>query len=326
MLDAHQLNVFLTAARTLNFTVAARQLHMTQPSVSQHIQALENHFDTLLFVRSGRHLRLTDAGEALMPMAERLVAQSHSIENRMEQLKGDVYGRLEVACSTTLGKYLLPLLMSEFMQMYPKVEASCMVMPRETAVQRLCDGHVHIALASEREFCGHLVFEKFISDKVILIAPLDHPWAFRHEIEPEELLEARFIWREAGSGTRLVAERGLEKINISVDQLHNVLTLGNSEAIALAVQEGIGVGFVSQIIVSRLVAGQVAAVNVRGLDICQHIYIGCHKNRIGTTAQNAFWEFVTDPHNPVLRRLHFSDMSRRDGFAFAAVTATESSF
>ena len=60
MLDAHQLNVFLTAARTLNFTAAARQLHMTQPSVSQHIQALEQHFGLQLFVRSGRHMRLTE--------------------------------------------------------------------------------------------------------------------------------------------------------------------------------------------------------------------------------------------------------------------------
>ena len=323
MLDAHQLNVFLTAARTLNFTVAARQLHMTQPSVSQHIQALENHFEMQLFLRSGRHLKLTDAGEALMPMAEKLVNQSDSIENRMEQLKGEVYGRLQVGCSTTLGKYILPLLMAEFMKMYPQVESSCIVLPQVTAVPKLFDGDVHIALASEKEYCGDLTFEKFITDKVILIAPLDHPWALRGMIEPEELLEAKFIWREEGSGTRLVAERGLGEINISIDHLDNVLTLGNSEAIALAVQEGIGVGFVSQIIASRLVSGQVAVVRVNGLDICQHIYIGCNCNRIGTPVQNAFWDFIRDPHNLVLRRLHFSNGSQRDGFAFTAVSATE---
>lgn len=325
MLDAHQLNVFLTAARTLNFTVAAKQLHMTQPSVSQHIQALENQFQMSLFLRSGRHLRLTDAGEALMPLAEKLVAQSQSIENRMEQLKGEVYGRLHVACSTTLGKYILPLLIAEFMKAYPQVEVSCMVMPQETAVQKLSAGDVHIALASERKYSGGLIFEKFLSDKVILIAPLNHPWALKSCIQPDSLLDAKFIWREEGSGTRLVAERGLREIDISIDQLNNVLTLGNSEAIALAVQEGIGVGFVSQIIASRLVAGQVAVVEVEGLDICQEIYIGCSSNRIGTTVQNAFWDFVRDPHNLVLRRLHFSDVGRRDGFAFTAVTATEGS-
>ena len=69
MLDIHQLNIFVVAAETLNFTQAAQQLHMTQPSVSQHIQALERHFDIELFIRNGRNLELTDAGMALLPMA-----------------------------------------------------------------------------------------------------------------------------------------------------------------------------------------------------------------------------------------------------------------
>ena len=76
MLDVHQLNVFLVAAETLNFTQAAQQLHMTQPSVSQHIQGLERHFDTLLFLRNGRNLELTDAGMALLPLAKEAVMLS----------------------------------------------------------------------------------------------------------------------------------------------------------------------------------------------------------------------------------------------------------
>ncbi|MCI0398891.1 MAG: LysR family transcriptional regulator, partial [Chloroflexi bacterium] len=80
MLDAHQMNVFLQAAKTLNFTQAARQLHMTQPSVSQHIQALEQYFNAPLFVRAGRHLTLTDAGAILMPLAQEMVLLSQQIE------------------------------------------------------------------------------------------------------------------------------------------------------------------------------------------------------------------------------------------------------
>lgn len=320
MLDAHQLNVFLIAARTLNFTAAARQLHMTQPSVSQHIQALEHHFGIELFVRAGRHLRLTDAGEALLPMAEKMVSQSKSIENKMESLKGDVYGRLLVACSTTVGKYVLPYLLAEFMKMYPKVEASCYVTARQVAIEKLLDGEVNVALASSAEFCQTLDFSKFISDNIILIAPLDHPWAQRGVIEPKELLTENFIWREEGSGTRAVVEKGLKEVGYAIEQLQTVLTLGNSEAIALAVQEGIGIGFVSQIIVSRLVEGKVAPVKVRGLNLSQDIYIGCDLSRVGTTAQTAFWEFVTDPRNPVLRRLQSKTISHRNGLSFTAVS------
>ena len=319
MLDAHQLNVFLTAARTLNFTAAARQLHMTQPSVSQHIQALEQHFDLQLFVRSGRHLRLTDAGEALLPMAQEMVSVSQSIDNKMESLKGDVYGRLIVGCSTTVGKYVLPFLLASFMQQHPKVEASCYVTPRKMAVQMLCDGEVHVALASAQELNPNLQFCKFITDRVNLIVPLNHPWAKREWIEPEELLNANFIWREEGSGTRFVAEEKLREHGIGITQLKTTLTLGNSEAIALAVQEGIGVGFVSQIIIARLVDGKVAPVKVRGLDIEQEIFIGRDANRLGTTAQTAFWEFVTDPHNPVFEKFIRTSKNTEDEFAFTGV-------
>lgn len=320
MLDAHQLNVFLTAARLLNFTAAARQLHMTQPSVSQHIQALEQHFDTKLFVRSGRHLRLSDAGEELLPMAQEMVSISQSIDNKMKSLQGDVYGRLMVGCSTTVGKYVLPLLLAGFMQKFPKVETSCYVTPRKIAMQMLADGDVHVALASGRVLSNDLEFSRFITDRVSLIAPLNHPWARRDYIEPEELLDANFIWREEGSGTRCVAEEKLRQHGIIFEQFNTILTLGNSEAIALAVQEGIGVGFVSQIIISRLVEGKVAPVKVRGLNIEQEIYIGRDANRLGTPAQTAFWKFVTDPNNPVLNRLIDSSKAYENGYSFTAVS------
>ena len=86
MLDAHQLNVFLIAAETLNFTQAAVRLHMSQPSVSQHIFSLEQHFEQPLFIRSGRNVQLTDAGVALVPLARELVARSVHIEEMMKSL------------------------------------------------------------------------------------------------------------------------------------------------------------------------------------------------------------------------------------------------
>jgi len=273
---------------------------MTQPSVSQHIQALEQHFQTELFIRKGRQMVLTDAGEALVPLARRLVDWSVRIDETMESLRGEVYGHLKVGCSTTSGKYVLPFMLTSFMRRHPQVTATCQVTSRRQAVEDLCDGLVHLALASPREFCSTVEFRKFISDPIELIAPLGHPWAFRSEIEPEELLEADFIMREEGSGTFDVSGRGLEAIGIPADQLQRVLTLGNSEAIALAVEEGLGVGFVSRIVVTRLVNGRVATVRVRGLEMHQDVYIGRNTNLPGTTAQVAFWEFVTDPNNPVL--------------------------
>lgn len=304
MLDAHQLNVFLTAAETLNFTEAARLLNMTQPSVSQHIQTLEQHFQTSLFIRSGRQLTLSDAGLALMPMARQMVRLSVRIDETMESLRGEVHGYLRVGCSTTSGKYVLPFLLAHFLRQHPKVQATCQVTPRAQAVEDLCDGKVHIALASPEEFSRREVeYRLFFTDPILLIVPNHHPWAFRELIEPEELMEADFILREEGSGTREVAEKGLRDLDLDLEDLNTILTLGNSEAIALAVQEGLGVGFVSRFVSSRLVAEGVKPVAVRGLSLHQDVYIAQNTRQQATKAQCALWQFVTDPKNPVLQQL-----------------------
>jgi DNA-binding transcriptional LysR family regulator len=294
MLDAHQLNVFLTAAQTLNFTVAAKQLHMSQPSVSQHIRELENYFDTPLFIREGRRIFLSDAGRALIPMAQQLVKASVRIEETMHSLRTEVYGHLMVGCSATSGKYILPFLLAEFLKRHPKVEATCHVSSRAISLQMLCDGQVHLAVASANDFCQEVEFQKLISDPVVLITPLGHPWAARGEIEPDQLLGERFIMREEGSGTKTVAAQGLQRLGLSIENLPRVLTLGNSEAIALGVQEGIGVAFITQSVVDYLVSGRVAMVKVRGLEMQQDIYIGRHMHYPATAAQTAFWEYIQE--------------------------------
>jgi DNA-binding transcriptional LysR family regulator len=294
MLDVHQLNVFLAAAESLNFTQAAQQLHMTQPSVSQHIQALERHFDMQLFMRNGRNLELTDAGMALLPLAREAVTLSIRIDETMESLKGNIYGHLIVGCSTTPGKYILPNVLARFHKKYPQVKVTCQVFPQTDAIRNVAEGDAHFALFSvDYDAYPDIEAVAFLCDPIVLIAPLDHPWAQQGEIEPQELLEGDFIMREATSGTFIAMREALAKHNISTADLHNLITLGNAEAIALAVQEGIGVGFISQMIVERICQDKVAEVRVRGLEICRQIYIGRNNRRPATRAQTAFWNFLS---------------------------------
>lgn len=301
MLDVHQLNVFLAAAETLSFTQAAQRLHMTQPSVSQHIQGLERHFDAPLFLRNGRNLELTDAGLALLPLAREAVSLSIRIDETMESLKGNIFGHLIVGCSTTPGKYILPHLLANFHRTHPQVRVTCQVSPQIDALHSVAQGEAHFALFSlEHDNFPDIEAVSFLCDPIVLIAPLDHPWAQRGQIEPHELLEGDFIMREAGSGTFSAVREALAKHNISTGDLRIIITLGNAEAIALAVQEGIGVGFLSQMVVERLTHGKVAEVRVRGIDICREIYIGRNNRRPATSAQTAFWNFITAAERQIL--------------------------
>lgn len=128
--------------------------------------------------------------------------------------------------------------------------------------------------------------------------PLDHPWAGRGEIDPEELLDADFIVREEGSGTRESVRVGLAEVGIAESDLRTLITLGNSEAIALAVQEGLGVGFVSTFILEKIVPGRVASVRVRGLSLFRDIFLLRHSRHSATVAQNAFWDFIEGEVGP----------------------------
>ena len=298
MLDIHQLNVFLVAAETLNFTQAAQQLHMTQPSVSQHIQYLERHFDMELFIRNGRNLELTDAGLALLPFAREAVSLSIRTDETMDSLKGSIYGHLIVCCSTTPGKYILPNLLARFHRKHPQVRVTCNVTAQNDALKSVAEGDAHFALFSmSHTHYPDLEARSFLCDPIVLIAPLEHPWAEREQIEPSELMDGDFIMRETTSGTFSAVSDAMTKHDISINDLRILITLGNAEAIALAVQEGIGVGFVSQMVVERLCKGKVAEVKVRGLEICRQIYVGHNSRRPATNAQIAFWNFITANEN-----------------------------
>ena len=301
MLDAHQLNIFLVASETLNFTQAAQQLHISQPGVSQHIQSLERHLDTSLFERSGRQLSLTDAGLALIPLARNMVQQSIHIEETIASLKGDVFGHLQVGCSTTPGKYVLPHLLARFHKQFPRVRVTCQVAPQSDAIEKLCEGQVHFALSSykHKDVGVDAEFRLFMEDQVVLVAPIGHPWAKRKSITISDLKEANFILREEESGTYTAVKSAFSAVGYSLRDLNVLLTLGNSEAIALAVQEGLGVGFVSRTVVAGLQRKGIATIAVKGLNISREIYIGRQKRLPATAAQTAFWNLIDDLNPPI---------------------------
>lgn len=124
MLDIHQLYIFLAAAQTVNFTRTAQRLQMTQPCVSQHIQALEKQIDQQLFYRSGRNIELTEAGLTLVPLAREAVALSTRIEETIASQKGEINGHLLVGCEQHQANTSSPLL-AQFHGAHPQVRITC---------------------------------------------------------------------------------------------------------------------------------------------------------------------------------------------------------
>jgi DNA-binding transcriptional LysR family regulator len=292
-LTAHHLQVFLTAAETLNFTQAAQKLQISQPSVSQQIQSLEEHFGASLFARSNRNIELTEAGTILLPLAREVIFLCTHVEETMASLKGDVYGHLVVGCSTSTGRYLLPQLLASFHRMHTQVRATCKIVSPHHAVQLLSEGSIHLCLTSDPPPIEDIEFRKLTTENLVLIAHPDHPWAGKGDIEPGSLYHADFILPEDGTEAHGSIREALACAGISIYKLNTLVSLGSPEAIALAVQEGLGVGFVPELIVNKLVNGRVTRIQVNGLNIYRTIFLGRNRTRPSTSAQSAFWDMFS---------------------------------
>jgi len=289
MLDWHDLQVFVVAAEVENFSAAAQELHLSQPAVTQRIRSLEKQLGVELFERQGRRVRLSEAGVYLLPMARDLLRRCKRTEEMMHSLRGQVVGHLKIGCSTTTGKYLLPPLLARFIERYPGVQATVRVGSRNRVLELLISREVNLAFASALIPRREIRYHRFIDDEVVLIAPSGHPWTQRASIRPDELLRERLILREPGSGTYQAMERALARHDITVDELQTVMTLGNSEAIILAVEEGIGVGFVPKLAADRCKRlGNIAIVPIADTTMSYTIWMAENTMQPATAAHIHF--------------------------------------
>jgi DNA-binding transcriptional LysR family regulator len=304
VLDVYELKVFLVAAETENFSEAARQLNLTQPAVSMQIRSLEKKLGVDLFFRAGRSLALTEQGRVLMAMARDMVNHAIQIEEEIESLKGEVVGHLKIGCSTATGKYFLPHLAARFRRCYPAVQMTIYNHGRDVVINELCEGAVQLIVVSAPPACRDVEYRHFFTDHVVLIVPIDHPWAERDIISVEELREADFILRDQQSGTREEVEHVLADVGLSVNDLNVVMEIGNSEAISMAVEEGIGAAFVSRTVAKRgIELGKIKEVSVAGLSLKREVFIAHSLRYPATRAQSEFWDFVQKPENETLLEL-----------------------
>jgi DNA-binding transcriptional LysR family regulator len=304
MLELHELQVFLVAAETENFSEAGRILQVSQPAVSAQIQALEQRLKTQLFDRTGRNIKLNDVGVALVPLVRSLLKQSEQIEEFVASCRGEMIGSLVMGCSTASGKYILPRLFSRFLDLYPNVQITCQVGPRGKALDCLCNREIDLAVSSLCVPRRDIEYRHFLDDQLVLIVPVDHPWAARSSIAPEELTEYELVSREASSGTSITLNRDLMAHDMSLDMLRFKLIVWNTEAIVHAVQSGIGPAFVSRVAAkAALNTGEIVELPVEGFALMQPLYMACYTRGRASEVRTAFWEFAFAPENEDLRQL-----------------------
>lgn len=304
MLNLSEIQVFAVAAETENFSKAARRLHLSQPAVSQQIHSLENYLGIQLFLRSGRGVTLTDAGRILLPMTRELLDLTRCIEETMRSLEERVAGHLVIGCTTTAGKYVLPLVAAAFSQHYPNVQVTIEMCNRSSVVEPLLAQEIHLAISNTKIIRQDTECQPFFTDQVILVAPAGHPFARRAAVRPAELLGQPFILEEQDSSTCRMVQEKLSEHGISLDQLQVVMVVGSAEAIETAVEHGLGIAFISRLAARHgLELGCLVSIPVEGLRLERPLYVVRNSRCTRTPARDRFWDFVREHREEIIQTL-----------------------
>lgn len=241
-----QLRSFEAAARRLSITQAARELHVSQPTVSAQLRALAELVGEPLFEPLGRGVRLTPVGEALRDTLTDISDCWQRFEGRLGELRGLLRGRLRIAAVTT-AEYFVPDLLGPFSASHPGVEIELAVENRDRVVERLhrqADDLAVMMLPPDELPLHSLPFR---DNPLVVIAPRDHPLARAGERVPlAQLAPERWLMREPGSGTRLVAEKHFASQGFTP---RVAMSLGSNEALKHAVGAGLGLAVVSALAV-----------------------------------------------------------------------------
>ncbi len=301
MLDLMRLNVFIYCADSMSFSQAAKELHLSQPTISHHIKSLESEIGLLLFDRSGGRLQLTEAGRQLVPWARKLVQGASELENMMIGMQEDISGNLCIYSSTTAGKWIIPVLIGRFRQQYPGVRLSIQYCRGSEIVECLLEEGSNIGVVNGVERDMRLEYMELLLDPIVLIVADNHPWRSRFDVNPWALVDVPMILREEGSGTRNQLLTELAKHEISIDHLNVIMEIGNDEAIVKTVEGGFGVAFISRLAAEWAIElGNVVEIPVKNLNLQRWVYLARDRKQTPTPAVQAFWAFVHNPENEVL--------------------------
>ena len=289
-MDVRGLEVFLSVAKHLNFTRAAEEVNLSQPSVSVRIRQLESELGVKLFEQLGKRVGLTEAGTLLIPHARRVISAVQDASHAIDELQGLERGSLRIGASTTPGMYVIPKTIAQFKARYPKIEIQLGIKDTRQVEDGVARNDFDFGFVG-----GHLAGDEvdvhpWLTDQLVLVVGPAHALARKKSVKLEDLRKEKFILRESGSATRATIISYLQRSNLSVQP---IMEMENPESVKKAVHSGLGIAFISKFAVeTELKAKSLVAVAVRGVDIRRELKIVYRKDKHLSRAARAFIEMA----------------------------------
>jgi len=293
-MNLDQLKAFHQVAGTGSFTKASRALFLTQPAVSQQVQALESHFGITLFHRSAKKVLLTSEGEILLAHTGKLFRDYNEIEELFGHLKDLKTGKITIGATAVMGTYFLPRMIGRYNKRYPGIDIDVRMGNSHKIIGMLLEGIVDIGFAGRIKINPRLTGIPIHRENLLVVAAPDNPLVNKNVVLPSELEKMPFIWREKGTQTRELVKRWFEKA-VGRNYPKKSIELQNLEAAKRMVVEGYGITVIPEISVKKEIHfGMLKPINLKGLDLSFEYYLFSLKGRSATRASGAFLEMLAD--------------------------------
>jgi DNA-binding transcriptional LysR family regulator len=291
MLNLNQLRFFYEAARSQNFTVAAKKLFVSQPAVTAQIKQFEDQTALKLFKKRGRKVYLTDEGKTLFECVKRLFDYEVQVKHVIEEMKKLKRGILRIGTTKTYARYFMPLVLSNFCETYPQVKIILGEGSSLEIMQSLLDFQNEIALIASVEDDPRIHFIPFSQEELVLILAENHPLGKKESVLVEELAREPLIMKETGSATRKM----VNELFTGKKLIPNILMeTGNTEFIKQVVQRGEGISFlVRSAVLSELNENKLIEKPIRGENLYLTVNIAYLEGQELSRAAQAFLEIIT---------------------------------
>ena len=289
-MDVKQLEAFVAVAKYKNFSKAARELFLTQPTVSAHIQNLEKELGTILFNRNNKCITLTKSGEILLENAISILNNCKKAIYDIKEYSGKIEGIIDIASSSIPETYILPNFIKSFSNKYPGVKFSISHYDSQYAISEILNGRISFGFVGSKTSNHQIKYLDLISDELVLITPIglniDNDNGY---IDISELNKLNFIMRKEGSGTRNLTFNILNEYKFDINNLNILAYVESNETIKEMVKIGLGVSFISYMSAKDYIENnKLKFYRIKNIDFTRKFYFIYSKKKAFSPLENKF--------------------------------------
>lgn len=284
------LEIFVKVAECGKMSEVARNMYITQSSVSQAISEIEKEYGVKLFDRISKKLYLTEAGKKLLGYGRHLLAVNEEMNDCMKHCAKNI--RIRVGATVTVGTCVISPIMLELYKVNPLIEPEVFVEDTRLIAKKLLNSELDIAIVEGKIKHPDIVTKSIINDNLVLICSHKHEFYKRDSIKVSELSNQPLIMRELGSGTRAQLEKQLKELKIPMNIRWSCY---NSEAILRAVVDNFGIAVISELLIEDYLKKHLLwACDIEGINLHRTFDIAYHRSKFFTENISAFFDISVE--------------------------------